>query len=212
MQIAGEHRFDYRTDMNRRPCAATSAGFSLIELLVVLAIFAILAMLCIKAFTGGEQKQQQKNCLKNLQKIYIAMEIFATDHKDAYPDVPGAKTSAEALDGLVPKYTVDTGSFICSGSKNAVPPAGDSIAKRKISYAYYMGRKKGTAEPLMSDEQVDATAKAAGSFAFSISGKGPGSNHEKSGNLLFGDGHAESVPARLPFSLVFPQGIVLLNP
>lgn len=189
----------------------SSAGFSLIELLVVLAILAILTSLYLKVFTGGG-RQQQKACHNNLQKIFIAMEIFATDHQDTYPYVPAAMTPGEALDGLVPKYTADTGSFICPGSKDSTPPSGESIAKRKLSYAYYMGRKKGTQEALLTDQQIDSLSKAAGQFAFSATGSSPGNNHDKGGNVLFGDGHVEASPARLPFSLVFTQGVVLLNP
>jgi prepilin-type processing-associated H-X9-DG protein len=77
-----------------------------------------------------------------------------------------------------------------------------------------MGRRASdTADALMSDEQVDTLAKAAGQPAFSTTGKGPGNNHAKSGgNFLFVDGRVERSPAMTPFSLVLTQGVVLLNP
>jgi prepilin-type processing-associated H-X9-DG protein len=60
---------------------------------------------------------------------------------------------------------------------------------------------------------VDALFKTAGQLVFSTTGKPPGNNHEKSGgNFLFCDGHAESSPARAPFSMTATQGVVLLNP
>jgi prepilin-type N-terminal cleavage/methylation domain-containing protein/prepilin-type processing-associated H-X9-DG protein len=194
--------------------AADVAGFSLLELLLVLGLILILASLYWRSTSNGQQRQQGRNCEKNLQKIFIAMEIFAADHGGKYPDVPGARTSSEALDGLVPRYTVDTGAFVCPASKDAALPAGEAIAKRKISYAYYMGRRHSdTAEVLMSDQQVNVLAKIAGQLAFSATGDAPGNNHQKTGgNFLFGDGHTEPTPARVPFSLVFTQGIVLLNP
>ena len=44
-------------------------------------------------------------------------------------------------------------------------------------------------------------------------GKPPGNNHHQyGGNFLFCDGRTESGPATAPFSLVFTQGVVLLNP
>jgi len=129
----------------------------------VLGIILIVASLYWQSTSRSQQSQQRKNCEKNLQKIFIAMEIFATDHGGKYPDVPGARTSGEALDGLVPRYTVDTGAFVCPASKDAALPAGKASARRKISYAYYMGRGHSDAtEVLMSDQQVDVLAKLAG--------------------------------------------------
>ena len=164
--------------------------------------------------SGNTARQQQKSCQKNLQKTFIALEIFANDHAGQYPALAGAKTSGAALDLLVPRYTVDTSSFICPASKDAAPPSGESLARRTISYAYFMGRQHRDAqEVLMSDRQIDTLAKTAGQLAFSTNGQAPGNNHQKSGgNFLFGDGHVETTPARLPFSLVLPPGIVLLNP
>ena len=191
-----------------------TTGFSLLELLAVLAIVLIIAALFWRSTSGSERDRQRKNCQKNLQKLFIALEIFATDHGGKFPDVPGARTSAEALDGLVPRYTVDTSLFVCPASNTSPLPAGEAIAKRKISYAYFMGRQRGGAiEALMSDRQVDALAKVAGQLIFSDTGAAPANNHQKTGgNFLFTDGHTEATPARLPFSLVLPQGVVLLNP
>ena len=191
-----------------------TAGFSLLELLLVLGIILLLTSLYWGANSRGAQIQRQKDCQKHLQKICIALEIFAADHQGNYPVMPGASASGAALDGLVPRYTVDTGAFLCPTGKDLAWPAGESIAKRRISYAYYMGRRRSdTAEVLMSDQQVDTLAKAAGQLAFSATGDAPGNNHGKTGgNFLFGDGHTEWTPARVPFPLVLSPGVVLLNP
>jgi prepilin-type N-terminal cleavage/methylation domain-containing protein/prepilin-type processing-associated H-X9-DG protein len=191
-----------------------TAGFSLLELLLVLGIVLILASLYWSATSGGTQRQQRKQCEKNLQKIFIALEIFANDHEGKVPDLPGVRTSGEALDALVPRYTVDTSVFICPSSKDGPLPAGEAIAKRRISYAYYRGRRRSdSAEVLMSDQQVDTLAKSAGQLAFSATGAAPGNNHsDRGGNFLFVDGHTEPTPARAPFPLVLPPDVVLLNP
>ena len=164
--------------------------------------------------SGQRQRSRQALCRQNLQKLYIGAQIFANEHAGKFPDKAGAKTSGEALDVLVPKYAADTSIFICPGSNDGPLPGGTSIAKRRISYAYYMGRSSGKAEEaLITDRQIDANSKAIGQPLFSSTGKGAGSNHKQyGGNILFCDGHAEVSPPSSAFSLAIPQGVVLLNP
>jgi prepilin-type N-terminal cleavage/methylation domain-containing protein/prepilin-type processing-associated H-X9-DG protein len=195
--------------------SVSSPGFSLIELLAVAAILLLLFVLYWGSSTSDTQKRQaQKDCQNHLQKIYMAMDIYANEHAGKFPEQTDAHTSEEALDALVPRYTVDTAMFICPGTKDPPLPAGQSFAQHKISYAYYMGcRAADSQQALMSDQQVNSQSKAPGEYAFSSTGKPPGNNHGKTGgNFLFCDGRAEPAPARTPFSLVLTQGIVLLNP
>ena len=195
--------------------ASSPTGFSLIELLAVAAILLLLVTLYWgSGISDTRQREAQKECQNHLQKIYMAMEIYANDHNGKFPELAGARTAGEALDALVPRYTVDTAVFVCPATKDPPPPPGESFRRHRISYAYYMGRRAADSQQvLMSDQQVDTLPKAAGEYAFSNTGKPPGNNHGKlGGNLLFCDGRTESAPPRLPFSLMLTQGVVLLNP
>src|SRR6516162_7999195 len=91
MRIARACCLEYINIVNRR------SAFSLIELLVTMAIIIILTSLYWGSGSASRQKQAQKECRKNLQNIYIAMQIYANDHAGKFPDVPGARTSEEAL-------------------------------------------------------------------------------------------------------------------
>lgn len=198
----------------RRSSPSAQTGFSLIELLVVLAVLIVLTTLYWGFSSPAYQKRQTKLCAEDLQKIQVAMEIYARENADQYPAAAGARTAEDALDVLVPRYTADTSVFICPGSKDAPVPAGESIRNRKISYAYFMGRRLAdTRETLMSDRQVDTLPKSAGQLVFSRTGKPPGNNHSSfGGNFLFCDGHVEASPAVIPFSFSLPQNVRLLNP
>jgi prepilin-type processing-associated H-X9-DG protein len=67
--------------------------------------------------------------------------------------------------------------------------------------------------PLLSDAQVHTGAKASGDALFSIAGTAPGNKHRRyGGNILFVDGHVETVAARAPRDLPLPPGAALLNP
>jgi len=190
------------------------SGFSLIELLAVVAIIAVLTALMWGGNSESRQHAVQRACRQNLEKVYISLQIYANDFSGRLPAITNAESAEAPLSLLVPRYTVDTSIFICPGSKDAALPAGVSFTNNKISYAYYLGQRLGDAQtPLMSDGQINTQPKRTGDFAFSADGKPPGNNHDKhGGNFLFADGHAEWSPPQIPFSLVPTQGVVLLNP
>ena len=164
--------------------------------------------------SASHQRSQRKLCGDNLQKIYIAMQIYANECKGVLPIDSKAVTSEQALDLLVPRYTADTTIFICPGGRDSQVPSGEPLSKHKISYAYFMGAKlDGSQTRLMSDRQVNTAPKYAGEFVFSANGKPPGNNHHKyGGNFLLGDGSLQFSPALLTFSLAATPGVVLLNP
>ncbi|HYG21200.1 MAG TPA: type II secretion system protein [Verrucomicrobiae bacterium] len=199
-----------KVPLSRPACS----GFSLVELLITLALLIVMSVMLWGFGSPSNQQKQKRRCRENLQKLYLAMEIYARDFQGDFPFVSDATTPAGALHVLVPKYSVDTSIFICPGSKDAALPAGESIRNRHISYSYYMGRRadKGS-EVLLSDEQVNAQSKALQTAVFSANGKAPGNNHhEFGGNFLFTDGRLETSSAVSPFDLSFGPKVVLLNP
>jgi prepilin-type processing-associated H-X9-DG protein len=189
-------------------------GWSLLELLITMALVIILFVMMFGFGSRSRQQQQKSLCQKNLMTIHVALEIFANEHSTAFPVQTNATTSEMALAPLVPKYTATTAPFICPGSKDSPIPEGESFENRRISYAYYMGQRAGSSmELLLTDKQVNALPKIKGQPVFSTNGKKPGNNHHRyGGNILYCDGHTESIAAVAPFSLLTTQGVVLLNP
>jgi prepilin-type N-terminal cleavage/methylation domain-containing protein len=189
-------------------------GFSLIELLVVVALMCVLSAMLYGFGSASHQRSQQKLCGDNLQKIFLALQIYANDYRGFLPNDTNAVTSEEVLDELVPKYTADTTIFICPGGRDSEFPSGEPLRNHKISYAYFMGQKlEAPPDPLLSDRQVNTEPKRAGEMVFSADGKPPGNNHHKyGGNFLMGDGSVQFSPPQLTFSLAKKPGIVLLNP
>ncbi len=200
----------------RRPA---TAGFSLTEMIITMALVLIMAWMMYGFASGRHQRSQKLLCADNLQKIYLALQVYANDFGGMLPLNTNAQTSEAVLDVLVPKYTADTSIFICLGGRDWQIPAGEPLSKHKISYAYYMGRRLSAAAAespsfvLMSDRQVDTEPKRAGECVFSADGKSPGNNHHRfGGNFLFSDGSVQNSGSQLTFSLACPPGVVLLNP
>jgi prepilin-type processing-associated H-X9-DG protein len=191
-----------------------AAAFSLIELLIVVALMVVLYVMCFSFSSPVHQRSQKELCADNLQKLFLSLQIYANE-TGSFPRNPNAQTSEEVLNALVPRFTSDTSLFICPGGRDAQIPTGVPLTKSKISYAYYMGRKKD--EPaeafLMSDRQINTLSKNLGDQVFSLDGKPPGDNHSKfGGNVLFCDGSVQTTTPLATFSLAFSNDIVLLNP
>jgi len=183
-------------------------------MLITLALILIMVTMMYSFSSKGHQQTQKEVCAKNLQTIYLALDIYSKENNGTLPFVAGARTSEEPLSTLVPRYTVASEAFTCPGSKDDPLPNGESFAKRRISYAYLMGQRVGVPGGLlMSDRQANTLPKQAGQQVFSANGEPPGNNHHKyGGSLLHLDGRTESIGTKAPFALSWSTNVTFLNP
>src|ERR1043166_6870062 len=64
--------------------------FSVIDLLVVIAIIAILAAMLLPALARAREKARRIICLNNEHQLYLSLAMDAGENKDNLPDVAGA--------------------------------------------------------------------------------------------------------------------------
>ena len=64
-------------------------GFTLIEILVVLAIIGLLATILIPTVTSGLAKARRTQCLNNLHALGSVVQAYSSDHKGRLPGVGG---------------------------------------------------------------------------------------------------------------------------
>ncbi len=203
-----------RSHRHRSQARVHIRAFSLIELLITMAILIILYTMMFGFGARQNQLRQKTKCRSNLQKMYVSLQIYANDSREMFPIATNAQTSESALGLLVPRYSADNSIFICPGSKDKKLTPGESLTNARISYAYYMGLSEtNTSAVLMSDRQLNTAAKAVGELAFSDNGKKPANNHHKyGGSFLFCDGTMNSSLPILTIPLPLTTNIILLNP
>jgi prepilin-type N-terminal cleavage/methylation domain-containing protein/prepilin-type processing-associated H-X9-DG protein len=68
-----------------RAVPAPATGFTLIEVLVVIAIIAVLASIIFPVFSSARAKARSTRCVANLKQIGLAVEMYATDYDELYP-------------------------------------------------------------------------------------------------------------------------------
>jgi len=190
-------------------------AFSLIELLIVVALMVVLFVAFFSTGSKSYQRRQQTACRQNLEFIYMVLQMYASDCQGAYPATNRAETSEAPLSLLVPRYSTRTDIFICPGSGHPRLPEGESFAARRISYAYVMGLTNDAPADqwLMSDAQAHPRSKEAGDVLFALDKRTSGNNHAQyGGNLLFSDGHTAYSPSLAKAPIQVPSNTIALNP
>ena len=97
-------------------------GFTLVEMLVVVAIIAVLVALLFPLATGMLNTAKRTKCVANLRNVYIYLQAYAQDHDYKMPD-PGSNSYKQpgtnftkAIEPYIPAVA-DRGVFYCPAHK-----------------------------------------------------------------------------------------------
>jgi prepilin-type N-terminal cleavage/methylation domain-containing protein/prepilin-type processing-associated H-X9-DG protein len=70
------------------------AGFTLVELLVVIAVIAILAAILYPVLAMAREAARRTSCLSNLRQIGTSIQVYMQDYDGTYPTNPGAPSGS----------------------------------------------------------------------------------------------------------------------
>ena len=162
-------------------------GFTLVELLVVVAIIAILAAILLPGFARAKAKANSTTCQNNLRQLLLAWTAYTVDHTDALPankwkanewndGCPnGHVSSADSWvlgDATVDPNTlnIENGSLFayskyaaiyhCPSDRSAVDGRPQITRMRSYTMSYYMNGTEGQRERKTKLCQIASTSQA----------------------------------------------------
>jgi len=147
---------DKCTGLNRFPKPNYTA-FTLVELLVVMAIGAVLFALGITAASGAMDRAHSTKCLSSLRQVGIALQLFTGDNAGRLPDTGHVR----AADGSSLSWTNTLSSYLSTNFIGRCP------ANRKspmaVTYAWndLLVETNGVGIPLTRCRQPSATLAVA---------------------------------------------------
>jgi len=185
-------------------------GYTLIEILVVIAIVAVLASILFSVFSGAKENARRTTCQSNLKQLATAMQQYVQDNGGVYPVNP-----ARWSDAVYP-YVKNSEVFSCPDQPSDGVRDHLAVTSGPVDYTYNVTRLAtfpppypthqifGTAETLLSTPatiwlNVDASwSNSEGDFYFRTVPKTScgrsfwGSTlHSGGGNYSYLDGHVK---------------------
>ncbi|MDO8525564.1 MAG: prepilin-type N-terminal cleavage/methylation domain-containing protein [Candidatus Omnitrophota bacterium] len=94
-------------------------GFTLVEIMIVVAIIGLLAAIAIPNFVRARQRAQESACIANLRQIEGAIQVWAVDNGKG--DTDAVLMLGTQATGLVPTY-IKTEPFCPSASGASYVP------------------------------------------------------------------------------------------
>ena len=120
-----------------------SAGFTVVELVVVIAMTAVLTALLLPALSSAKEKARRAVCKSDLRQLYFVVQMYANDHDDFLPSAADNKgnyhsirLSDETFTTLVDKYASGCSNiFYCPNLGTSKTFAHDTFGYT-IGYSY----------------------------------------------------------------------------
>jgi prepilin-type N-terminal cleavage/methylation domain-containing protein/prepilin-type processing-associated H-X9-DG protein len=180
----------------RPPPRRSRVAFTLVEMLVVMAIIALLASLVIPSFSQAIMRAKSAQCASNLSSIGLAVSQAAADNGNAYPEINQVAGASPYPTGSGAKDLYDTLSPYGITSNSLQCPV--DVANGATSY-YKLYGSSYEWDPILDDgNPANALVYVTPMFAIPVNDARVHlcfdftPVHSGHSNVLFGDGHVRS--------------------
>lgn len=139
-------------------------GFTLTELLVVLAIIAVLAGVLFPLGRGILTKSQKLRCQTNLRGIGLALDEYTNDHHGRLPELRSMRSSLSAnipvLETVLEDYCSNPEIFRCPADREFFKKSGSSYAWNNVvsgtalAQMDFFGSNNAAKIPLVGDKEA----------------------------------------------------------
>lgn len=107
-----------------------AGGFTLVEVLVVLAIITVLAGIAVPVVRAGVKSSQRAACLSNLRQIGVGIESYLQEHNQRMPELEAGRRSRDedlpVLEVLMKPYLAKEELFHCPADREVFEQSGSS--------------------------------------------------------------------------------------
>jgi prepilin-type N-terminal cleavage/methylation domain-containing protein len=188
-------------------------ALTLVEVLVVIAILAVLAAVFLSATDDNDKKALRINCVSNLKQIGVAYRIWAGDHNGKYP-MQTSVTNGGAMElistgDVFANFQVMSNELstpeilVCPADANRVAATNFTTDFNNSKISYFVGLDAVDTSPqtfLSGDDNfaVDGVPVKSGLLELStnVSISWTAARHKYAGNILLGDGSVQQVDTK----------------
>ena len=128
----------------------TKAGFTLVEILIVVVILGILAAIVIPQFTQASTEARENSLRANLQTIRSQIELYKIQHNDNTPTFAAFTTQMTG-------YTLVTGVACAQGAVGAFGPYLQSVPVNPFTNTNTIDNTGTAGDDVAAWEYVEAT-------------------------------------------------------
>ncbi|MHB0936355.1 MAG: prepilin-type N-terminal cleavage/methylation domain-containing protein [Armatimonadota bacterium] len=170
-------------------------GFTLIEILIVVAIIAVLAALLLPVLSRAQEKSRQTTCLSNLRQLFFAFEIATQENQEEFPGTAGL-ADGTAWRKEVTLQTKSAKIWRCPSSKNE-----QAETDYGLNFNLYGLPRAAMRDPASTLVIADANGPLIQTGA-EIDAK----RHNSGFVAAFGDGHVESAGKMRAAKVIYQDG------